>query len=118
MPSSVKNKLVSKMNIDQLDDVDSMIDDFLVDDNDYNDDDEYFTAVSNETHISYSSYSSCSSVTASEYTQLTSTTYNIEYYDKSVFEDISNKNNENTTNNIYSSIFFYLSFFDFTKYFN
>ena len=100
MPSSVKNKLVSKMNIDQLDDVDSMIDDFLVDDNDYNDDDEYFTAVSNETRIS------CSSISTSEYTQLTATTYN---------EDVLS---ENDTNNIYSNIFFYLSFFDFTKYFN
>ena len=114
MPSSVKNKLVSKMNIDQLDDVDSMIDDFLVDDNDYNDDDEYFTAVSNETRISCIS---CSSVTASEYTQFTYTTYNTEYYDKSVFEDIPNKNNENETNTIYSNIFFYLSFLDITKYF-
>jgi len=109
MPSSVKNKLVSKMNIDQLDDVDSMIDDFLVDDNDYNDDDEYFTAVSNETSISYSSCS-CSSVTASEYTQLSATTYNQDI--ESEYESL------NKTNNIYSSIFFYLSFFDFTKYFN
>jgi hypothetical protein len=104
MPSSVKNKLVSKMNIDQLDDVDSMIDDFLVDDNDYNDDDEYFTAVSNETCISYSSCS-YSSVTASEYSQLSATTYT---------EDVLS---ENDTNTIYSNIFFYLSFFDFTKYF-
>jgi hypothetical protein len=113
MPSSVKNKLVSKMNIDQLDDVDSMIDDFLVDDNDYNDDDEYFTAVSNETCISYSSCScscSCSSVTASEYTQLSATTYNQDI--ESEYESLNNKNN------IYSNIFFYLSFFDFTKYFN
>ena len=101
MPSSVKNKLVSKMNIDQLDDIDSMIDDFLFDD----DDDEYFTAVSNETYIS------CSSISTSEYTQFSATTYN---------EDIpseNNENNENTTNTIYSNIFFYLSFFDFTKYF-
>jgi hypothetical protein len=105
MPSSVKNKLISKMNIDQLDDTDSMIDDFLFDEND-DDYDEYFTAVSNETcsSVSISSSSECS--------QLTSTTYNIEYYDKSTVED-----NENTTNTIYSNILFYLSFFDFTKYF-
>jgi len=109
MPSSVKNKLVSKNNIDQLDDVDSMIDDFLLDENDDDYDDEYFTAVSNETCSSFSIISS-----SSECSQLTSTTYNIEYYDKSVFEDIPN---ENTTNTIYSNIFFYLSFFDFTKYF-
>jgi hypothetical protein len=103
MPSSVKNKLVSKMNIDQLDDVDSMIDDFLVDDNDYNDDnDEYFTAVSNETCISCIS---CSSVTASEYSEFSVTIYN---------EDVLSEKKENT---IYSNIFFYLSFFDFTKYF-
>ena len=104
MPSSVKNKLVSKMNIDQLDDVDSMIDDFLFDEND-DDCDEYFTAVSNE-------MCSTLSISSSECSQLTSTTYNIEYYDKSTVED-----NENTTNTIYSNIFFYLSFFDFTKYF-
>jgi hypothetical protein len=91
-----------------------MIDDFLVDDNDYNDDDEYFTAVSNETCISYSSCTcSCSSVTASEYTQLSATTYNQDI--ESEYESLNNTNN---TNNIYSSIFFYLSFFDFTKYFN
>ena len=98
MPSSVKNKLVSKMNIDQLDDVDSMIDDFLFDD----DDDEYFTTVSNETCIT------CSSISTSEYTQFSATSYN---------EDIPSENNENTINTIYSNIFFYLSFFDFTKYF-
>ena len=98
MPSSVKNKLFSKMNIDQLDDVDSMIDDFLFDD----DDDEYFTTVSNETCIT------CSSISTSEYTQFSATTYN---------EDIPSENNENTINTIYSNIFFYLSFFDFTKYF-
>lgn len=106
MPSSVKNKLVSKMNIDQLDDVDSMIDDFLPYDDD---DDEYFTAISNET---------CINCGSSEYSQLTATTttsYNTEYYDKSLVEDTPN---ENDRNNIYSNIFFYLSFFDFTKYFN
>jgi hypothetical protein len=110
MPSSVKNKLVSKMNIDQLDDVDSMIDDFLPDD-DYDDDDEYFTAVSNETCINCGS-SEYSELTA---TATTNTSYNTEYYDNSVFEDTPN---ENDRNNIYSNIFFYLSFFDFTKYFN
>ena len=102
MPSSVKNKLVSKMNIDQLDDVDSMIDDFLVDDNDYNDDDEYFTAVSNETCIS------CSSVTASEYSEYSE--FSVTIYNEVVLS-------ENETNTIYSNIFFYLSFLDITKYF-
>jgi hypothetical protein len=109
MPSSVKNKLISKMNINQLDDVDSMIDDFLFDDD--NDYDEYFTAVSNET---------CSTISSSgsEYSEITSIIkYNIEYYDKSVFEYIPNENNEKKENTIYSNIFFYLSFLDLTKYF-
>jgi hypothetical protein len=106
MPSSVKNKLVSKMNIDQLDDLDSMIDDFLVDDNDYNDDDdEYFTAVSNETCISCIS---CSSVTASEYSEYSE--FSVTIYNEDVLS-------ENETNTIYSNIFFYLSFLDITKYF-
>jgi hypothetical protein len=83
-----------------------MIDDFLVDDNDYNDDDdEYFTAVSNETYISCIS---CSSVTASEYSEYSE--FSVTIYNEDVLS-------ENETNTIYSNIFFYLSFLDITKYF-
>jgi hypothetical protein len=121
MPSSVKNKLMNKNNIDQLDELDSIIDDFIDDtkfidingneykdkyeiyfeDDEYNDDvsigyDEFYSIVSKYDDDNISNLCEC----------------NIEDYDRFHYEIKLRENNSNT---FYSNICYFLSYLDFTK---
>lgn len=116
MPSSVKNKLMNKNNIDQLDELDSIIDDFIdnttfIDINgneikdeyeDYHDDyyddddDDFYSIVNNYDDENISNVCQC----------------NIEDYDRFHYEIKLRENNSNT---FYSSICYFLSYLDFTK---
>ena len=113
MPSSVKNKLMNKNNIDQLDELDSIIDDFIdnttfidINGNEFNDDygdddddeDEFYSIVNNYDDENISNVCQC----------------NIEDYDRFHYEIKLRENNSNT---FYSNICYFLSYLDFTKQF-
>lgn len=107
MPSSVKNKLMNKNNIDQLDEVDSIIDDFIDDtifidinggeykDEFEYDDNDFYSIVNNYDDENSSTICEC----------------NIENSDNFHYKI---KTRESHTS-FYSNICYFLSYLDFTK---
>lgn len=106
MPSSVKNKLMNKNNIDQLDELDSIIDDFIDDTtfidingnefkDEYDDDNDFYSIVNNYDDENSSTICEC----------------NIENSDNFHYKI---KTRESHTS-FYSNICYFLSYLDFTK---
>jgi len=118
MPSSAKNKLMNKNNIDQLDELDSIIDDFLddtkfidINGNEYKDNyDIYFEEDSYNDEDFYSIVSKCDDENISNISNISQSS--IEDYDRFHYE---NKWKDNNSNTFYSNICYFLSYLDFTK---
>jgi len=122
MPSSVKNKLMNKNNIDQLDELDSIIDDFI-------DDTKFIDINGNEYKDKYEIYfehDDCeedySDIVDDDFYSIVS-----KYNDDNISNVcVCNKEDngrfhyeiklrENNSNTFYSNICYFLSYLDFTK---
>jgi hypothetical protein len=138
MARSVKNKLINKNKIDQLDDNDSMIDDFL--------DESVFVNINGKTLLDkeydclddnnseYSDYlTEISSLTNEPIKNIENTSIISSYVSFDISNNISHEelmlkkykeiNNydeyndyDDVPNNIYTNFWYFISFFDFTKY--
>jgi len=115
MPSSAKNKLINKNNIDQLDDIDSIIDDFIdetkfIDIGGYEYKDNYEIYFEEDCYNDEDFYSIVSKYDDDNISSISQST--IEEYDKFHYENNWKENNSNT---FYSQICYFLSYLDFTK---
>lgn len=123
MPTSLKQKLIHKKNIDQIDDIDSILDDFM-------DETLFINIHGNEYTDNYIMYFECdteesiieddddddeyySTIDGIELDAISNAyKYNIEDYDKFHYDM---KPIDNHSNSIYSNICYFLSFLDFVK---
>jgi hypothetical protein len=124
MPTSLKQKLIHKKNIDQIDDTDSILDDFMdetlfvdIHGNEYKDNYMYFeydtegSIINGDDDDDDDEY--YSTIDGIELDAISNAyKYNIEDYDKFHYDM---KSAENHSNSIYSNICYFLSFLDLIK---